>query len=245
MFGYLKHDQPGVIQPPQSEFGSGLVQHRRCRDDVADGFVKLQARLKRFAKVAGEMVSLELVERIAVCSASAVAACGLVLQGSEARRSHRPVHAGQESEARTHYRLRSAEMGAPELAIPRKIIYLDRIPMLGQWQEGLYNAREDGTGDVGQFRGVRLTASSNAKEQRAWYVYDFANSAFASTVITLFLGPYLTSLAKAAAGPDGQGASLRHSGRAAVVVGIHGRAVGVDPGPGAAADGHDRGLQPE
>ena len=25
-------------------------------------------------------------------------------------------------------------------------------------------------------------------EQRAWYFYDFANSAFASTVITLFLG---------------------------------------------------------
>lgn len=40
-------------------------------------------------------------------------------------------------------------------------------------------------------------------QQRAWYVYDFANSAFASTVITLFLGPYLTSLAKNAAGPDG------------------------------------------
>ncbi|WP_238325850.1 MFS transporter [Bryobacter aggregatus] len=40
-------------------------------------------------------------------------------------------------------------------------------------------------------------------EQRAWYSYDFGNSAFSSTVVTLFLGPYLTSLAKAAAGPDG------------------------------------------
>jgi UMF1 family MFS transporter len=40
-------------------------------------------------------------------------------------------------------------------------------------------------------------------EQRAWYFYDFANSAFASTVVTLFLGPYLTSLAKNAAGADG------------------------------------------
>ena len=41
------------------------------------------------------------------------------------------------------------------------------------------------------------------REQRGWYFYDFANSAFASTVLTLFLGPYLTALAKAAAGPDG------------------------------------------
>jgi len=41
------------------------------------------------------------------------------------------------------------------------------------------------------------------REQRGWYFYDFANSAFASTVVTLFLGPYLTSLAKA--GADAQG----------------------------------------
>ena len=42
------------------------------------------------------------------------------------------------------------------------------------------------------------------REQRAWYVYDWANSAFFTTVVTLFFGPYLTSLAEAAAGADGQ-----------------------------------------
>ncbi len=41
------------------------------------------------------------------------------------------------------------------------------------------------------------------REQRAWYMYDFANSAFSSTVVTLFLGPWLTALARAAA--DAQG----------------------------------------
>ena len=40
-------------------------------------------------------------------------------------------------------------------------------------------------------------------EQRGWYMYDFAQSAFSTTVVTLFLGPYLTALAKAAA--DAQG----------------------------------------
>jgi len=44
---------------------------------------------------------------------------------------------------------------------------------------------------------------AGTREQRGWYFYDFANSAFASTVLTLFLGPYLTALAKAAAAPDG------------------------------------------
>ena len=43
----------------------------------------------------------------------------------------------------------------------------------------------------------------SAKEQRGWYLYDFANSAFSTTVVTLFLGPYLTALTKAAADADG------------------------------------------
>lgn len=42
------------------------------------------------------------------------------------------------------------------------------------------------------------------REQWAWYSYDWGNSAFSTTVVTLFLGPYLTSLAKVAAGADGK-----------------------------------------
>lgn len=41
--------------------------------------------------------------------------------------------------------------------------------------------------------------TSLQREQRAWYVYDWANSAFQTTVLTVFLGPYLTALADAAA----------------------------------------------
>ncbi len=41
------------------------------------------------------------------------------------------------------------------------------------------------------------------REQTGWYFYDFANSAFASTVLTLLLGPYIVNVAKAAAGADG------------------------------------------
>lgn len=42
------------------------------------------------------------------------------------------------------------------------------------------------------------------REQRSWYVYDWANSAFSTTVVTVFLGPYLTTLAEDAAGVDGR-----------------------------------------
>ncbi len=41
------------------------------------------------------------------------------------------------------------------------------------------------------------------REQFGWCMYDFANSAFYTTVITLFLGPYLTALATNAADAGG------------------------------------------
>jgi len=41
------------------------------------------------------------------------------------------------------------------------------------------------------------------REQFGWCMYDFANSAFYTTVITLFLGPYLTALASNAADAAG------------------------------------------
>ncbi|MBQ1026426.1 MFS transporter [Micromonospora sp. C95] len=41
---------------------------------------------------------------------------------------------------------------------------------------------------------------STRRERSGWYLYDWANSAFQTTVITVFLGPFLTSVAKLAAG---------------------------------------------
>ena len=45
--------------------------------------------------------------------------------------------------------------------------------------------------------------SARRREQRAWYFYDWANSAFPTTVLTVFIGPYLTTIAKAAAASGG------------------------------------------
>ena len=43
----------------------------------------------------------------------------------------------------------------------------------------------------------------SVREQRGWYVYDWANSAFYTTVVAVLLGPYLTEIAKAAADANG------------------------------------------
>ncbi|MGW2047981.1 MFS transporter [Streptomyces sp. NPDC001858] len=54
---------------------------------------------------------------------------------------------------------------------------------------------------------VRTTASDEAaerrREQRGWYFYDWACSVYSTSVLTVFLGPYLTSVAKHAADADG------------------------------------------
>jgi MFS transporter, UMF1 family len=44
---------------------------------------------------------------------------------------------------------------------------------------------------------------NNRRELFGWYIYDWANSAFYTTVVTVFLGPYLTAVTNAAADGDG------------------------------------------
>ncbi|MEU8522172.1 MFS transporter [Streptomyces sp. NPDC048577] len=41
------------------------------------------------------------------------------------------------------------------------------------------------------------------REQRGWYFYDFACSVYSTSVVTVFLGPYLTAVAKRAADAEG------------------------------------------
>ncbi|MFE9569940.1 MFS transporter [Streptomyces sp. NPDC006692] len=48
-----------------------------------------------------------------------------------------------------------------------------------------------------------VSRADRKREQRGWYFYDFACSVYSTSVLTVFLGPYLTSIAKSAAGPDG------------------------------------------
>ncbi len=44
---------------------------------------------------------------------------------------------------------------------------------------------------------------NDKREVRGWMLYDWANSAFSTTVVTVFLGPYLTGLIEAQVGKNG------------------------------------------
>jgi len=50
---------------------------------------------------------------------------------------------------------------------------------------------------------VARRCAGDRRERIGWYFYDWANSAFATTVITVFLGPYLTTIAKSVADSNG------------------------------------------
>ncbi|UER55810.1 MFS transporter [Kineosporiaceae bacterium SCSIO 59966] len=49
---------------------------------------------------------------------------------------------------------------------------------------------------------VAATEQERRREQRAWYFYDWANSAYVTTTATVLFVPYLSSVARAAACPD-------------------------------------------
>ncbi|MFD4974463.1 MFS transporter [Streptomyces sp. NPDC058424] len=46
-------------------------------------------------------------------------------------------------------------------------------------------------------------AADQRREQRGWYFYDWACSVYSTSVLTVFLGPYLTAVAESAADADG------------------------------------------
>ena len=55
-----------------------------------------------------------------------------------------------------------------------------------------------------------VPAAARRREQRGWYWYDWANSVFTTSVVTVFLGPYLSDVAETAAGSAGDGAGTLH-----------------------------------
>ena len=130
MSGYYRHDAPGVLEPPKSEAGAGWHNMGDVVALDADGYVSIQGRLKRFAKVAGEMVSLEVVEAIArTASADAMHAATCI---SDAARGELIVLFTTDSElTRDQLAAAARGLGYPEIALPKRIRVVGNLPLLG------------------------------------------------------------------------------------------------------------------
>ncbi|MBI3680875.1 MAG: bifunctional acyl-ACP--phospholipid O-acyltransferase/long-chain-fatty-acid--ACP ligase [Acidobacteria bacterium] len=130
MLGYLRHEEPGVIQPPASEFGPGWYDTGDLADLDADGYLRILGRLKRFAKIAGEIVSLEVVEKIA-SAASPKSPHAAISRKDPNRGEVLVLYTEDRGLQRSHLLEAARGIGAPEVAVPRRIEYIDKIPKLG------------------------------------------------------------------------------------------------------------------
>lgn len=130
MLGYWRESAPRQLDPPASTFGPGWYATGDLAEIDDDGFVTLLGRVKRFAKVAGEMVSLEVVEKLA--ETASPAALHAAVNRPDERRGEMIVLCTQDPALdRAHLQEAARLLGAPELAIPRRVIHIARIPLLG------------------------------------------------------------------------------------------------------------------
>jgi acyl-[acyl-carrier-protein]-phospholipid O-acyltransferase/long-chain-fatty-acid--[acyl-carrier-protein] ligase len=130
MSGYYFYDHPSELVPPRSIIGEGWYNTGDVVEIDGEGFVTIKGRVKRFAKIAGEMVSLEAVEKIAN-HASPEHQHAAVAQADAQRGEALVLYTTDSGLKREHLLEAAHAIGSPELAVPKKLIYLESLPLLG------------------------------------------------------------------------------------------------------------------
>jgi len=126
MLGYYLFDEPGILQPPQD----GWYSTGDIVNIDENGFVKILGRVKRFAKIAGEMISLETVEHIAN-TASPDFLHAATTQPDVQRGENIVLYTTDKDLGRDRLQTAARELGSPELAVAKKIVVVNEIPLLG------------------------------------------------------------------------------------------------------------------
>lgn len=130
MMGYYRHDNPCVLEEPKSEFGDGWYNTGDIVSLDKSNFVKIEGRVKRFAKVAGEMISLESVEKLASITSPGFMHA-TVAQPDEARGEMIILMTTDPDLTRDKLQSVAKENGYSEISVPRKIKVIKEIPLLG------------------------------------------------------------------------------------------------------------------
>lgn len=130
MLGYLLNEQPGVLRPVSSTRGEGWYNTGDVVSVDARGYITVQGRIKRFAKVAGEMISLEVAENVAQ-----QASPGHMHAATSVPHNNRGeailLFTTDESLERDALVKKARELGLSELTVPRRIVHLGHLPVLG------------------------------------------------------------------------------------------------------------------
>ena len=130
MSGYFRFEKPGELEPPSSEAGPGWYNTGDIVEMDADGFLHIRGRVKRFAKVAGEMISLEVVEKLAV-AASPASQHGATTRTDPQRGEAILLFTTDAALSKERLQEAARTGGLPEIAVPREIRVVEALPLLG------------------------------------------------------------------------------------------------------------------
>lgn len=126
MLGYLRAENPGVLERlPEGWHDTGDIV-----TIDPQGYIAIKGRAKRFAKIAGEMVSLSAVE--AMAAALWPQSMSVAVSIPDQRKGERIVLLTTQKDAnRPALQQQAKTTGAPELAVPADIRIVEKIPLLG------------------------------------------------------------------------------------------------------------------
>lgn len=126
MSGYLRASNPGVLETPED----GWHDTGDIVSIDTDGFIRIKGRVKRFAKIGGEMVSLAVVENCASAIWPDFMHAAATLP--DPRKGEQVVLLSECPDANRADILAWAQNhGVAELSVPKKIFLVDEIPVLG------------------------------------------------------------------------------------------------------------------
>ncbi len=126
MRGYLLADNPGKLVPPEDGwYDTGDIVEV---DD--EGFIIIKGRAKRFAKIAGEMVSLMAVEAVAASLWPDGLHAAVVIPDKKKGEQIILVTDSEDADRKLLMKKIKAD-GHSDLMLPRTIIKVDEVPVLG------------------------------------------------------------------------------------------------------------------
>ncbi|SKA27756.1 acyl-[ACP]--phospholipid O-acyltransferase [Consotaella salsifontis] len=126
MAGYLRETAPGVVEEPED----GWHDTGDIVSVDADGFVTIKGRAKRFAKIAGEMVSLAAIEALAAdLWPDALSVAATVADDRKGERLVLLTEA--EGATRESFTSFARGRGANELMMPAELRVVEKLPVLG------------------------------------------------------------------------------------------------------------------
>lgn len=130
MPGYLLHDGNGEIRFPLTEHGEGWYDTGDIASIDEEGYITIQGRAKRFAKIGGEMISLTAVEEIAMQVWPQYNHAAVNLH-DERKGEKIMLITDYEQATRKSFQEFVKQHKHTEMAIPKQILYTNEFPVLG------------------------------------------------------------------------------------------------------------------